>query len=139
MSYFADLTPYTYHDADELPGPACNVGWLDPDQPFDKGPVSEEFLASLARRCAAIAFATRGLFPCAIAPCEPTMKWPPPTVTVDGKEIYLGDAEVVVGFDGGKWFVAPNLVYHYIAAHDYRPPDEFIEAVLRGRSWSDFE
>jgi hypothetical protein len=27
-------------------------------------------------------------------------------------------------------FAAPSLVYHYVAAHDYRPPDEFIAAVL---------
>jgi hypothetical protein len=27
-------------------------------------------------------------------------------------------------------YVAPELVVHYIEAHQYRPPDEFIAAVL---------
>ncbi len=28
-------------------------------------------------------------------------------------------------------YVAPELIVHYIEAHGYRPPDEFIQAVLR--------
>jgi hypothetical protein len=30
----------------------------------------------------------------------------------------------------GKVYAAPTLVHHYVVAHDYRPPDEFIAAVL---------
>lgn len=28
-------------------------------------------------------------------------------------------------------YVAPELILHYIEAHLYKPPDEFINAVLR--------
>jgi CheY-like chemotaxis protein len=30
----------------------------------------------------------------------------------------------------GKVYAAPWLVHHYVVAHNYRPPDEFIAAVL---------
>ncbi|MFZ9890100.1 MAG: hypothetical protein ACO3JL_21590 [Myxococcota bacterium] len=33
----------------------------------------------------------------------------------------------------GRAFVAPRLLPHYILAHQYRPPDEFIAAVHHGR------
>ncbi|GAA1540833.1 hypothetical protein GCM10009827_070280 [Dactylosporangium maewongense] len=31
----------------------------------------------------------------------------------------------------GVMFAAPALIWHYVAAHDYRPPAEFVEAVQR--------
>jgi hypothetical protein len=31
----------------------------------------------------------------------------------------------------GVTFAAPTLVWHYITAHDYRRPAEFVEAVRR--------
>jgi hypothetical protein len=34
MTYFADLTPYTYLEHDE---PAVNIGWLDAEHAFPKG------------------------------------------------------------------------------------------------------
>jgi hypothetical protein len=30
----------------------------------------------------------------------------------------------------GRVYAAPSLVHHYVIAHGYRPPDEFIAAVL---------
>ena len=32
--------------------------------------------------------------------------------------------------DGTRILVCPELITHYIAAHHYRPPDVFLEAVL---------
>jgi hypothetical protein len=29
-------------------------------------------------------------------------------------------------------YVAPVLIYHYVAVHGYLPPDQFIEAVMNG-------
>ena len=43
----------------------------------------------------------------------------------------LGSAEIRVLGGGGKVYAAPNLIYHYVAKHKYRPPEEFIEAVMR--------
>ncbi|MGW0731163.1 DUF7919 family protein [Streptomyces sp. NPDC002851] len=46
-------------------------------------------------------------------------------------EMKLESAEILVGSGDGRVYVAPNLVTHYIDAHSYQPPQEFIEAVLR--------
>jgi hypothetical protein len=32
----------------------------------------------------------------------------------------------------GDVFAAPNLIYHYVSDHRYRPPHEFIQAVEGG-------
>lgn len=41
--YFKDLTKYDdLYDSD-----ACNIGWLDKTEPYEKGEVSEEFLDRL--------------------------------------------------------------------------------------------
>jgi hypothetical protein len=42
----------------------------------------------------------------------------------------LGDAEVRVTGRDGKVYAAPNLLYHYIEKHGYKPPDEFVEALM---------
>jgi hypothetical protein len=40
----------------------------------------------------------------------------------------LGDAELVVPGTDGQLFSVPNLIIHYIDAHNYRPPQAFVEA-----------
>jgi hypothetical protein len=36
-----------------------------------------------------------------------------------------------IGIPGpGVLFVAPEMIHHYVSAHAYRPPDEFVLAVL---------
>ena len=40
-----------------------------------------------------------------------------------------GSAEIRVR-GANRVYAAPELVYHYVVAHQYKPPREFIEAVL---------
>ena len=47
-----------------------------------------------------------------------------------GQENSLGSAEIRVKGKDGKVYAAPTLIYHYVAAHDYDPPKEFVEALL---------
>jgi len=49
------------------------------------------------------------------------------TMTVDGQDVYLGNAELRARA-GDITYVAPSLLPHYIAAHDYKPPDEALHA-----------
>jgi hypothetical protein len=42
----------------------------------------------------------------------------------------MGNGEIRVPGLSGVVYVAPVLVAHYVEAHNYRPPDEFIQAVL---------
>src|SRR5262249_16942156 len=43
-----------------------------------------------------------------------------------------GSGEIHVAGPGGLVFAAPALVWHYVTAHDYLPPEQFIQAVLSG-------
>lgn len=114
MSYFADLTPYTYfHPEEELPG-TVNIGWLDLGYPFPTGETSEAFRDKLGRLCQRRVKQTRGLHPCYF--CH-------------GVDRSASSSEMRVS-GNGKVYAAPSLVHHYVVAHAYRPPDEFIAAVL---------
>jgi hypothetical protein len=114
VAFFEDLTPYTYfHPEEEAPG-TVNIGWLDPDHPFPTGPTSEAFRAKLGRLCERRVKRTRGFHPCHF--CK-------------GRERPASSSEMRVAA-GGRVYAAPSLVQHYVAAHGYRPPDEFIAAVL---------
>ena len=45
-------------------------------------------------------------------------------------EFCLGDGEIrVPASDGTLTYVAPNLIYHYVVAHQYLPPDVFLDAL----------
>jgi hypothetical protein len=41
----------------------------------------------------------------------------------------LGSAEIRVFGKRGKIYAAPNMLYHYVTAHQYKPPDEFLHAL----------
>jgi hypothetical protein len=43
----------------------------------------------------------------------------------------LGSAEIRVPGDKAT-YASPTLIIHYVVKHRYRPPDEFVDAVLRG-------
>jgi hypothetical protein len=45
--------------------------------------------------------------------------------------IWLGNAEIRVEANDGRAYAAPTLIYHYVSEHDYDPPKEFVEALLR--------
>jgi hypothetical protein len=50
-------------------------------------------------------------------------------VVIDGMQARLGCGFLVIpGRD--TLYVAPNLVIHYIVCHGYRPPPDFVDAVL---------
>ncbi len=51
---------------------------------------------------------------------------------VTGEQIELGYAEIRVFGKRGKSYAAPNMLYHYVTDHHYKPPDEFIEALKAG-------
>ncbi|MFE4590009.1 DUF7919 family protein [Streptomyces laurentii] len=41
-----------------------------------------------------------------------------------------GNGEIWVQGESGITYVAPDLITHYVAAHGYRPPQAFVDAVL---------
>ncbi len=130
--YFADLTQYAYWTkeiASREPYVAAgfdvvNIGWLEPGEPIPKGPVPEPVLGTILRLCCTQAVnRTRGLHhPMLGMQC-------PYKTTYDGREYWLGSAEIRVPGLGKRIYAAPNLVYHYIKDVDYLPPQEFLDAV----------
>ncbi|MEU3075515.1 hypothetical protein [Streptomyces laurentii] len=41
-----------------------------------------------------------------------------------------GNGEIRVPGESGITYAAPDLITHYVAAHGYRPPQVFVDAVL---------
>jgi hypothetical protein len=114
MTLFADLTPYTYFHPEEEQAETVNIGWLDRCHPFPVGETSDEFRAKLQVLTLWPVKQTRGFQPCYF--CK-------------GRDRPAGSAEIRVA-GGRKVYAAPILVHHYVAAHWYRPPEEFIAAVV---------
>ena len=123
-----DLDPYLGCRADENVGlDPLAVGWLQRRQPFPTGPVPDEFAEALLAFCFPehTVCATRATHPCPlcgerVAPIER-----------DGQMTRPGTGEIrVLGAE--DIFAAPDLIHHYVTAHDYQPPQVFIEAVLDG-------
>lgn len=128
--YFEDLTPYTYlklfRKAQRQP--ILNVGWLDAQHSFTLGPIKDGILDRLFEQCGIRMNLTKGYHVCPFCP-PPASFVTGLRVTRHGKTLVLGDAEIHVHGDG-VIFVAPNLVFHYVEAHGYRPPDAFLAALL---------
>jgi hypothetical protein len=55
-------------------------------------------------------------------------------VTRNGEELLLGSAEIRVFGKGELIYAAPNLIYHYVSVHCYKPPEEFLQALEEGPS-----
>ena len=50
---------------------------------------------------------------------------------IDGPPNSTGNGEIRVTGGDGRIYVAPVLITHYVAMHEYAPPQEFVEACLR--------
>lgn len=126
-----DLTPYN----DRLPDSdgELAVGWLDGDAISSIGVIEPahvrrrliDELTYAARRRQSGRTASMGIHQCSF--CD----GPPEPLCPRGRALW-GSGEFRVRGSDGTVFVSPSLVAHYIEAHDYLPPREYIDAVLRG-------
>ena len=121
MSYFTDLTRYTYTNVggDII----LNVGWLDIDHPFPKGNTTAEFRRLLGKLCQSPMLLHFGFHVCQFCPKK--------TVCSATHPERRGNGQIRVMDLGGIWYAAPTMIYHYVSQHSYLPPDQFIEAVLK--------
>lgn len=126
MRYFNDLTNYSCLHYEN----SKNIGWLDGTEDYCRGKVSNEFLDKLWEYLLETVMQVRGYYRCnlCVAPKQEIF-----VATRNGKAIKLGFAEIrVLSEDSSTVYAAPDLIYHYIVDHGYRPPEEFIQAVLNG-------
>ena len=149
MTYFRDLSPCSYgghvlqafepdkahgvftagHWTPTLPLPLA-VGWLSRSHPFTKGTVSPEF-----RRRLDIVLeeryelgSSRGWHECEF--CDASTAGP---VDASNKpSLSLGPCGYGTLSIPGRSaiYFAPDLIAHYIDEHEYRPPQDFVTAVL---------
>lgn len=137
MTCFKDLTPYEYlADREPLTPKPLNIGWLGVQIPFETGLTPQEFKNKLLRFCLDqyIVLITRGFHACEFC-WFPWTQWD----EYDQEDRYgssahwasIGNGEIRV-LGKSAVYAAPALVYHYVVEHQYKPPDEFIEAILTG-------
>lgn len=124
MSYFEDLTRYIYHHGDGTG--AVNIGWLDSGKPYPRGPVDDLTVRKLRRLCVEqFTRGMRGTHGC------PFCQKPKRIAAKYGRNFcFLGSGEIRV-YGAEKAYACPNMIIHYVEQHEYRPPDEFLEAVAR--------
>ncbi|MGH9517360.1 MAG: 5'-methylthioadenosine/S-adenosylhomocysteine nucleosidase [Terriglobales bacterium] len=132
MTYIPDLEPYTYDSAHRQKSnpKLLAVGWLDPRFPFTKGPVDPVILERLVRLKANPVNLMRGFHMCPF--CE--YDGPKDSSTDPTRR---GNGEIRVPGENGIVYAAPVLICHYIQAHEYSPPHEFIDAVRKSASSSE--
>ena len=131
MTYFRDLTVYEYFKDPQQWPLENNVGWLGPGHSFPTATPTESLLDLVWKFCKVKVNLTRGIHPChlcksRIPPFESQM------FERNGDKLLLGSAEIRSFSSRGAIFAAPNLIYHYISAHHYRPPEEFVDSLTAG-------
>jgi len=127
MAYFEDLSDYCYHRDGYLPG-TRNVGWLDSKHDFPRQVPTQEFWSRLWEHAKISVVQMRGLHFCELCEPRPRLVY----AIKDGVRLQLGSSEIRVLSKRNKIYAAPTLIYHYVRTHDYRPPDEFIDALTTG-------
>lgn len=99
------------------------VGWLDADHPFDRKICDATILAKLKSLLPILSInRTKGRFPCPFCRQQPLIE-------VNGRSYGLGSSELWLPVQDHSMLAAPDLILHYIEAHEYFP-EPFIAAVM---------
>jgi hypothetical protein len=104
------------------------VGWLERPG-FTTGTVPKGCIGPLvdALRGGIFSDGYRGYHTCTLCGKSwPEITWKRRRIGLQGHGHYLVQRDQIV-------YMAPALLLHYILDHGYRPPDEFLDAVLKGR------
>jgi hypothetical protein len=133
MSYFPDLTRYTHgrDDAIEGGGQDLRVGWLQSGHEFARGDAPAGLVDALVLCATRPVRLMKGFHECDLCPSVSRHEMRIASMDLDGRRLKLGNGEVRVRAPDGRWYTAPTLVAHYVAAHGYLPPAPFVGAVLR--------
>lgn len=129
MTHYEDLSTYAYSESVENKT-LLNIGWLGRDISFPRGVIPTGFVERLAVAGSPSINLMRGTHYCSVCPehtYEDHSYW---SVTLD-RNIWLGMSEIDILGEGNIIYVAPSLIIHYIEAHDYLPPQEYMDAVMK--------
>ncbi len=126
MAYFEDLSDYGYDSSSVRPRTKA-VGWLERGHEFPTATPDEGLLDLLWSYCSIGVAPMRGAHACEF--CSRLGVFP---AERGGKRLLLGTVEIRVFSQDGTIYAAPTLIYHYVAIHNYKPPDEFLNALREG-------
>lgn len=131
MTYLRDGDPFTFPYGGKPQPNVRAVGWLTKSESFTRGDVSDAFLDRAIWICRWPVNLTRGLHRCPFCPREEAAlgiggAW----VRAPFGDFVTGHGEIRVTGIEDTTYAAPDMLVHYIQTHGYRPPDEFIAAVL---------
>jgi len=94
------------------------IGWLDNSEPFEKGEVSTSFMAKLRLLWnEGLTLMTLGFHECEF--CE------------GGERIKSSREKVLIDYNNQTKYIFPEMIFHYIEVHKFKPSNEFIEFVMR--------
>ena len=141
--YMADGTTYQFDGAK-----VTTVGWLARSNPFPRGRVAVGLKNKLRDFVNAPYFGYLGLYHCDLGLCSLLSGLPrlrlghELTAQVGDQTIVLvrrgalyrkaaagGSFDLIVPGEGEVYY-APELIFHYVTRHGYRPPERFCEALL---------
>jgi hypothetical protein len=135
MSYFPDLSPYAYGHGSH-PG-VVHVGWLDNEHPYAMGSVDVGLIDKMKRLASGPVELYRGKHLCelCVEPPDLVKTFLPNGIVIDPQCSWAqwidgrsSNGEIRVSREGTT-FAAPVLIVHYIEAHRYFPPDQFLKAI----------
>src|SRR5580704_9358902 len=127
MAHYEDFTEYCYGQAAyHVPG-TVNIGWLGASLDFEQMEPDESLLDLVWDYCKISVAQYRGIHQCEY--CGPHRS---DVAERHGEMRLLGSAEIRVFSEAGAIYAAPDLIYHYMAVHRYKPPDQFISSARFG-------
>lgn len=107
--YYDDLTPYQY-DHDRGYKNVVNIGWLDKNKDFNQGDVPQEFISKL--NDLEVVTSHKGFHNCPF--CDNSRS-----------------STILMAKGKGVNYFCPGMIKHYVTKHNYLPPQEFIDAVMK--------
>jgi hypothetical protein len=132
MTHFRDGEPFTFPYGGRPDPHVRAIGWLVSSERFTKGPAPDGFLEQLIWLCCWPSNLTRGLHRCPFCPREEAAlrvggSW----VRAPFGDYVTGHGEAHIAGPDGVRFASPDMIAHYVQIHEYLPPADFVQAVLR--------
>lgn len=128
--YFEDLSIYRYHVAKPMIN-VFNVGWLNSCYKYEVGSLDQnvfdkiiDVFLSDGPFNAEVGLIRGGAHECEICGEKPY------AINRNGREKVLGASEIWVPNGNNEYYASPSMIIHYISAHGYKPPREYVDAII---------